>query len=153
MKPLLAIPDTFQLKFDQMWRSACRVCDNVRKYILERWMEFDDIALAGHGRWARYIIPIPLQRYTNKLKEVLNDPHQAYWLLPSRLMFCERPWFTKSAEGAEWVRKENYILTQRGRPNRKNIRQILDQIDQLLAGCYLSRHGQAGNAALLALQA
>jgi hypothetical protein len=72
----------------------------------------------------------------------------------------------------EYVSEEGYILTRRGRPNRKDIRPILDRIDQLLAdgrvlyvsavhrnlrgilaGCYLARHGQAGSAALAALQA
>jgi hypothetical protein len=72
----------------------------------------------------------------------------------------------------KYVSKENYILTRRGRPNRKDIRPILDQIDQflaegrvvyvsasdtalrgILAGCYLARHGQTGRAALEALQA
>jgi hypothetical protein len=72
----------------------------------------------------------------------------------------------------KYLSKENFILIRRGRPNRKDIRPILDQMDRflaegrviylsasdpalrgILAGCYLARHGQAGRAALEALQA
>jgi hypothetical protein len=72
----------------------------------------------------------------------------------------------------EYKSKDNTILTRRGRPNRKDIRLILDQIDRylaeghilyvsvpdrdlrgILAGCFLARHGQTGSAALRALQA
>jgi len=75
----------------------------------------------------------------------------------------------------EYTDKEEYSYIRRGRPNRKDIRPILDQIDYflanghvlyvstssdyiydlrgILAGCYLARHGQAGDAALEALQA
>lgn len=72
----------------------------------------------------------------------------------------------------KYISKEGFILIRRGRPNRKDIRSILDQIDQhladgrvlyvstisdtlrgTLAGCYLARHGQAGTAALAVLQA
>jgi hypothetical protein len=67
---------------------------------------------------------------------------------------------------------QNRFQTKRGRPDRRDIRPILDQIDRylaegrvvfvssdsrdlrgILAGCYLARHGQAGPAALKALQA
>ena len=75
----------------------------------------------------------------------------------------------------EYTDEEGCIFIRRGRPNRKDIRPILDQIDSFLAdervlyvstaseyinnlrgtlaGCYLARHGQAGDAALEALQA
>ena len=70
----------------------------------------------------------------------------------------------------QYASKENYVRTRRGRPNRKDIRPVLDQIDQLLAdgcilfvsasgelrgilaGCYLARHGKPGKAALVELQ-
>ena len=195
--------------------------------IFDKWMEFDDIALEGHGRWARYRIPLPLQRYINKLEEMTGDRLPAYSLLPGRLMFGYRPWYLVGRDGVvsgrediraildsgvdgwldvqivqegnapeenplfleeaqaigraaikqtvalaiQYVSQENHTLTRRGRPNRKDIRQVLDQIDQLLeggrilyvstkdnalrgilAGCYLARHGQSGNAALVALQ-
>jgi len=67
---------------------------------------------------------------------------------------------------------QNSFMPKRGRPNRRDIRPILDQIDHslaagrvvfvccderelrgILAGCYLARHGQAGSTALKALQA
>ena len=196
--------------------------------IFDKWMEFDDIALEGHGRWARYRIPLPLQRYINKLEEMTGDRLPAYWLLPGRLMFGYRPWYLVGRDGVvsgrediraildsgvdgwldvqivqegsapeenplfleeaqaigraaikqtvalaiQYVSQENHTLTRRGRPNRKDVRRVLDQIDQLLdggrilyvstkdnalrgilAGCYLARHGQSGNAALAALQA
>ena len=198
------------------------------KRLLERWMEFNELAIEGHGRWARYVIPLPLQRYMDKLEDRHDELHEAYWVLPGRLMFGDRPWYTDNPDSLEWarqevrqllahgvdgwldvqivqqgeapkenplflpeaqaigrtaiaktiplaikyVREDNAIRTRRGRPNRKDIRQVLDQIDQLLAdgrilyvstsgdelrsilaGCYLARHGTAGKAALTELQA
>lgn len=195
--------------------------------ILERWREYDEVALEGHGRGARYVIPAALRHYIDKLEEPPDDPYEAYWLLPDRLMFGDRPWFTDNPQAAEYASKEihylldrgvdcwldvqviqegispkenpffleeareigrsvivqivplelqyvnekNYILFRYHRPNRKDIYPILDQIDQfiterrviyvsasyrslsgILAGCYLARHGQAGVAALDALQ-
>lgn len=67
--------------------------------------------------------------------------------------------------------EQGWITTRPRRPNRKDIRPILELIDQyldqdrvvcvtadeslrgILAGCYLARHGQSGAAALKALQA
>ena len=67
--------------------------------------------------------------------------------------------------------KEIYPETRRGRPNRRDIRPVLDKIDGflaggrvvyvsaansalrgVLAGCFLARHGQGGAEALAALQ-
>ena len=195
--------------------------------ILDRWLEFNDVGMEGYGRGMRYVIPQPLQRKIDKLDNTVEDPHEAYWLLPGKLLFGERPWYTDSPEGTEWARremrslldygvdcwldvqilhegkspqenplflqeaqamggpvsvkivplaiqyasKENYLHTRRGRPNRKDIRPVLDQIDQfladgrilyvsasdklrsILAGCYLARHGKPGKAALAELQA
>ncbi|MFZ6030445.1 MAG: hypothetical protein ACOYYS_22275 [Chloroflexota bacterium] len=32
MITLPVIPDTFQPKYDKMWQSACRICDNILVY-------------------------------------------------------------------------------------------------------------------------
>ena len=72
---------------------------------------------------------------------------------------------------AQYVDKGGFIRVRRGRPNRKDYRLILDQIDRrlaegrvvyvsadgsnlrgILAGCYLARHGQTGDTALNVLQ-
>ncbi len=69
------------------------------------------------------------------------------------------------------VDKGGFIRAMRGRPNKKDYRLVLDQIDQhlaegrvlyvstdgsylrgILAGCYLARHGQTGETALRVLQ-
>jgi hypothetical protein len=70
-----------------------------------------------------------------------------------------------------YVNEQDEIVTKPRRPNRKDIRVVLDLIDQyitqgrvvcvtadeslrgILVGCYLARHGQSGAAALKALQA
>jgi len=198
------------------------------KRILERWWERNDVTITGSGRGARYMIPSALQQLVNKLESPVFDYHNAYWVLPGKLLFGNPPRYTDNEKGAQharegvrnlldqgidawldvqiirdgetlkenpffldeanlmgraaiaqyipllikYVNEDNHILVRRSRPNRKDIYPILDQIDHylangrvlyvsaserdlrgILAGCYLARHGQAGNAALEALQA
>ena len=198
------------------------------KRLLGSWVEYQDVVITRRGRWARYVIPDPIQQYMNKQVNALDDSRESYWLLPGRLMFgssvlhatnpeaielsrqamcslldtgvdCwldvqiiqedespqEHPLFVEEARAIgrqaiapvvplalQFVSEEGYIRERPRRPNRKDIRRVLDLIENLLgegrviylsastgslrgilAGCYLARHGQTGAAALRALQA
>ena len=195
--------------------------------LLDNWMRWDFLQPQGYGRGRRYIIPLALRHYVNKVDDPEEVKDDRYWLVPDKLLFGDRLWVAANEDGNEWTRKEvhelleqgvdywldvqilqegknpreyplfeqearalgrdatvqampiaiqyvdkdNTIHTRRGRPNRKDYSMILDQIDQhlaegrvlyvstdgsylrgILAGCWLARHGQTGEAALRLLQ-
>lgn len=67
---------------------------------LRRHIEYDELAVAGYGRGARYVIPpgLRLKVETPQADDSEDDPLEAYCLLPGRLFFGEHLGYYEAAE-------------------------------------------------------